>query len=89
VKLQLGYDSRRQGGSECAANPIRARVGGGGAGSVVKTEYYLDGKRLAEDDEPPFLHVMPPSHGPTTIGIRITMLDGRRMTLTRTIRACG
>jgi arylsulfatase A-like enzyme len=89
VKLRLGYEPRRKGGRECAANPIRARVEGRAAGNVVKTEYYLGGKRLGEDDEPPFLHVMPPSHGPTTIGIRVTMLDGRRMSLTRTIRACG
>ncbi len=89
VKLQLGYRSRRRGGRKCAANPIRARVGGGGAGNVVSAEYFLEGRRLGGDAEPPFLQVMPPSHGPTAIGIRISMLDGRRMTLTRTIRACG
>jgi arylsulfatase A-like enzyme len=89
VKLDLGYEARRKGGRECAANPIRVRVGGDAAGNAVKTEYYLEGKRLGEDNQPPFLRVIPPSHGPTTIGIRITMLDGRRMALTRTIRACG
>ncbi len=89
VKLQLGYRSRRQGGRECAANPIRARVGGDGAANVVRTEYFLAGKRLGGDAEPPFLRVMPVSHGPTAVGIRISMVDGRRMTINRTIRACG
>jgi arylsulfatase A-like enzyme len=89
VKLQLGYRIRHREGRRCAANPIVARVTGSGAGGVDATEYYLGHHLLGQDPNPPFVRVMPRSHGPTTIGIRIAMLDGRRMTINRTVRACG
>jgi arylsulfatase A-like enzyme len=89
VKLQLAYRQRHQGGRPCAANPIRARVVGAGANSVVEAEYFLGGHLLGEDSKAPFVRVMPRSHGPTTFGIRVSMLDGRQMTDNRTVRACG
>ena len=89
VKLQLGYQARHQGGRPCAGNPIRVRLGGAGADGVVRAEYFLAGQLLGGDATPPFVRVMPPSHGPTTVGIRVSMLDGQRMTINRTIRACG
>ncbi len=89
VTLQLGHRSARRSGRRCASNPIRASVTGAGVGGVVKTEYFLAGRLLGDDSRPPFVRVMPPSHGPTAVGIRVSMLDGRRMTINRTIRACG
>jgi hypothetical protein len=60
-----------------------------GVGGVVTTDFYLDGKALGSDGSPPFERTLPDVHGDASIGIRVTMLDGRRMTITRQVRACG
>ena len=89
VNLKLAYRKAHRGRRSCAHNPIRARVVGAGLGDVVTTDFYLDGKALGSDGSPPFERTLPHVHGNASVGIRVTMLDGRRMTITRHVRACG
>ncbi len=89
VSLQLDYRTRRQNGRRCAANPIRARIGGAQAGDVIETEFRLGGVPVADDTEAPFEQAMPPVHGPTGVGVRVSLLDGRQLTIARRVRACG
>jgi N-acetylglucosamine-6-sulfatase len=88
VGLRLSYLTPRPSSRPCARNPIRARVVGVGLGGVVTTDFYLDGRLLGTDGSPPFEWVMPEIHGHASVGIRVSMLDGRRMTITRQVRAC-
>jgi N-acetylglucosamine-6-sulfatase len=89
VDLKLAYRKTHRGGRPCADNPVRARVEGLGVGGVVTTDFYLDGRGLGSDGSPPFERTLPDIHGDASIGIRVSMLDGRRMTITRKVRACG
>jgi arylsulfatase A-like enzyme len=89
VDLKLAYRMSHQAGRACALNPIRARVAGVGLGGVVTTDFYLDGKLLASDGSAPFERTVPDVHGNASVGIRVTMIDGRRMTITRQVRACA
>jgi N-acetylglucosamine-6-sulfatase len=89
VELKLANRTSQRSGRPCALNPIRARVAGVGLGGVVTTDFYLDGQSLGSDGSPPFERTLPDVHGHASVGIRVSMLDGRRMTITRQVRACG
>ncbi len=88
VRLRLDYRLRHHDGLRCARNPIRARIDGAGAGAAVEAEFGVDGPPVADDAEPPFRQAMPALHGPTKVRARVSMLDGRRVTLGRRVRAC-
>jgi hypothetical protein len=88
VDLKLVYRTSHRGGRPCAQNPVRARVAGVGLDGVVSTDFYLDGKAIGSDGTPPFARTMPDLHGDASVGIRVSMLDGRRMTITHPVRAC-
>ncbi len=89
VELRLHYRTRREDGRRCATNRIRARLEGTQKGDAVKTEFYVGHELVGEDSGKPFKLVMPAVHGRTRLGARVTMLDGRRLTLGRHLRACG
>jgi len=89
VNLKLAYRMAHRGGRACALNPIRARAEGVGLGGVVTTDFYLDGQALGSDGSPPFERALPEVHGQASVGIRVSMLDGRRLTITHQVRACG
>jgi hypothetical protein len=88
VDLRLGYQLAHANGATCARNPIRARVVGPGVGGVVSTDFYLDGHALGTDGAAPFERRLDDVHGRASVGIRVSMLDGRRLTVTREVRAC-
>jgi hypothetical protein len=57
-------------------------------GGVVSTDFYLDGHALGTDGAAPFERRLDDVHGRASVGIRVSMLDGRRLTVTREVRAC-
>ncbi len=89
VTLRLRHRTKRQNGRRCARNPIRARIAGAQADDVVEAEFRIGGLPVTDDAEPPFRQAMPPVHGPTRVQARVSMIDGRRVTLDRRLRACG
>jgi N-acetylglucosamine-6-sulfatase len=89
VKPKLRYRIGELHGRRCARNPIQAGIQGADAGDVLETEFYADGQRLASDTSAPFSQAITLMRGPATIGIRSTMVDGRRITSDRRLRACG
>ncbi|HMC06886.1 MAG TPA: sulfatase [Solirubrobacterales bacterium] len=92
LRLALRHRSAHRHGHRCALRPIRALVKGRNAGGVVKAEFYVHGKLVGVDTRAPFRHRLPfrkfDRHGKTTVRVRASMLDGRRMTIDRRIRAC-
>jgi hypothetical protein len=89
VSLALDYRLGQENGRRCARNLIRARVEGADAGAAVEVEFDAGGVPVAVDSEPPFRQAMPPLHGLTRVRARVTMIDGREVTLGRRVRACG
>jgi N-acetylglucosamine-6-sulfatase len=89
VSLELRKRPQGRPGRRCAAAPIRAEVSGAQAGSVVEAEFELDGRPVASDTTPPFRRVIAADPGPTTLEVRVSMLDGRRMTIERRLQVCG
>ena len=87
VSLQLDY--QRPTGGLCARNPIEARIEGAQVGEVVRVQFKIDGTTVARDTVAPFRQVMPAVHGPTRVAATVTMLDGRRLTIARALRACA
>jgi N-acetylglucosamine-6-sulfatase len=88
VGLKLDYRTPHP-NDTCARNPIRARVAGVGLGGVVLADFYLDGRAVGTDGTAPFERSMDDVHGRASVGIRVSMLDGRRITITRQVRVCG
>jgi N-acetylglucosamine-6-sulfatase len=89
VGLRLGYRSGRARGQPCARNPIRARVVGAGARNVLEAAFGVGGRPVAADSEAPFAQLLSPARGRIRVRARVSMLDGRRLTLARAVRACG
>ena len=87
VGLKLDYRAPHP-NDTCARNPIRARVAGMGLGGVTLADFYLDGRALGTDGTAPFERTMDDIHGRASVGIRVSMLDGRRITITRQVRVC-
>jgi N-acetylglucosamine-6-sulfatase len=92
LRLALRHRSDRRHGHRCALRPIRARLAGGSVDSVVETEFYVRGKLVGVDTTAPFRRRLPfrrfARHGKTKVRARASMLDGRRMTIDRKVRAC-
>jgi arylsulfatase A-like enzyme len=92
LSLQLRHRHGRQGGRPCARAPIRALVRGKDAHDAERVEFYVGAKRVAVDTQAPFRHRLPgrafARHGKTRVRARPSMLDGRRMTIDRKVRAC-
>jgi len=90
LSLHLSFKRGHRGGRPCARKPIIASVRGPSSGGVDQVEFYVGGAVVAVDDSSPFRHRLPYRrfHGKTRVRARATMLDGRRMTLDRHLRAC-
>ena len=56
--------------------------------SCSPTSIWMAG-RLGTDGTAPFERTMDDVHGRASVGIRVSMLDGRRITITRQVRVCG
>jgi arylsulfatase A-like enzyme len=92
LSLKLRHRDGRRHHRRCARAPIRAVVRGKDAHAVSQAEFYVGAKRVALDTSAPFRHRLPyrlfDRHGKTRVRARPTMLDGRRMTIDRKVRAC-
>jgi len=92
LTLDLEYREGRRDGRRCALDPIHAEVMGRDADAAVEAEFIVDGELVDVDRHPPFRRALPESSldrdGLTAVRVRVTMLDGRRMTLDRHVRAC-
>jgi arylsulfatase A-like enzyme len=89
VTLTLRHRSEHEDGRRCAGNPIRALITGEGVADVVEVWFGVGGLNVAVDAEVPFRKAMPAVNGWTRVRARVSMIDGRRMTLARRVRACG
>ena len=76
----------------CARRPVRARVRGADAGKVALAEFFVKGRRAARDRKRPFVRGLPFNRLKPTraslVRVRATLLDGRRVTIDRRLRAC-
>jgi N-acetylglucosamine-6-sulfatase len=88
VSLQLRHRSRREGGHWCALEPIRARIVGVQADDAVEAKFHLGSRLVADDRRPPLMQVLTGAHGRVRARAEVTMLDGRRLTIARPLRAC-
>jgi arylsulfatase A-like enzyme len=88
VGLRLDYAIGHHQERVCALNPIRARLVGAEAAGVVEAEFGIGALPYVADDRPPFERTLPAVHGPATVRLRATMLDGRRATIARALRVC-
>jgi N-acetylglucosamine-6-sulfatase len=88
VSLELSHRSRRVGAGWCALNPIEARIVGAQATDVVEARFHLGQRLIADDTSPPFQERLPKAHGRVRVWVGVTMLDGRRLTIARPLRAC-
>jgi N-acetylglucosamine-6-sulfatase len=89
VSLALSHRSRREAGHWCALNPIRARIVGPQEDDVVEAKFHLGSRLVADDRKPPFRQVLSGAHGRVRVRAEVTMLDGRRLTIARPLRACS
>jgi N-acetylglucosamine-6-sulfatase len=92
LAMRIRHRNGHRHGHRCALGPIRAAVRGKDVHAVAKAEFYVGAKRVAVDSRAPFRHKLPQRlfarHGKTRVRARATMIDGRRMTIDRKIRAC-
>jgi N-acetylglucosamine-6-sulfatase len=89
LNLDLQHRTGHQGGELCARNPIRAEVAGRDADDLVKAIFYVRGQRVGVDHVKPFLHVLPNVHGTGKVRSRASLIDGRRVSLSHPVNACG
>jgi arylsulfatase A-like enzyme len=80
LSLSLAYEGA------CYASPLLARVEGGDEQHTSYVEFISGGRRF-RDAKPPFERVLPPESTPTIRALAV-LVDGRRLTLGRTLRAC-
>jgi len=76
----------------CAQRLLRARVIGSGSDHVERAGFYLKGRRVASDDEAPFLGRVPlrrvrPGH-PFRLRVKLVTDDGRILTVDQRSRRC-
>ena len=83
---------KRNGPGGCLRSPVRAKVKGFDLSKTVLTEFFVNGKRFASDRKRPFKRKLPyrrlKRKRASTARVRATLLDGRRATIDRRLRAC-
>jgi N-acetylglucosamine-6-sulfatase len=93
LRLELRHRSLEVDGHRCARAPLRVRVAGGDARDLVQARFFADGSPAGVDRSAPFKHKVPAHRlragRISTISVRASLLDGRRMTLDRRILVCG
>jgi arylsulfatase A-like enzyme len=82
----------RHGQGHCVRRPVRARVKGHDAGRVVKAQFFVNGKKVAQDGKRPFQRKLPfrklKRHRVARTRILADLVDGRQVTIDRNLRAC-
>ncbi|MGH2981599.1 MAG: hypothetical protein ACRDKV_06115, partial [Solirubrobacterales bacterium] len=82
----------RSGPGRCLRRPLRARLKGADLRKAVLAEFFVNGRRVARDRRRPFLRKLPYKRVKrkkvSRARLRVTLLDGRRMTIDRNLRTC-
>lgn len=82
----------RRGAGGCARQPVRATVKEADSGKVALAEFLLNGTRFARDRKRPFQRKLPDRglvrRRASKVRVLVTLVDGRRMTIDRRVRAC-
>lgn len=85
VKLRVGFEGRRRGGSRCAESKVIVRVAGRDLRGATRAEFLLDGE-VEADGKPPFRLRVARSAlragKPSDVSANVTVLDGRVVTVT-------
>jgi N-acetylglucosamine-6-sulfatase len=93
LRLRLDYRQAREHGHRCARSPIVAELAGRNVGGVVKARFFAGREAVGADANAPFTHGLSRSsldgYGLTRLRVSAAMLDGRRMTIDRHLRACA
>jgi hypothetical protein len=92
LKLRIDFRKGRKRDKRCARAPIRGWVRGDDKLSVEQVGFYVRGKRVATDKRRPFKRKLRyrkfKRRGKTDVRARATLIDGRRRTIDRKVRAC-
>jgi N-acetylglucosamine-6-sulfatase len=92
LSLGLRDQAGKGGARDCVRNAVHATLNGRDAGKVVKSEFYVGPDRVAVDPHAPFKtrlsHHLFDRPARTRVRVSASMLDGRRMTIDRGVRAC-
>jgi hypothetical protein len=90
LRLKLIADSPR--GRACKAAPVTVGPAGEDVGRVREAELFINGDRVGSDRERPFLRKVPfgrlRERTRSTVRMRLSLLDGRRLTRDIGVRAC-
>jgi arylsulfatase A-like enzyme len=92
-ELRLALIARNAPGRRCKAAPVVVAPRGEDLGRVRQAELYVDGDRVGVDRSRPFRRAVP--YGLLRAGrrskvrMRLTLIDGRRLTRDAAVRACG
>jgi N-acetylglucosamine-6-sulfatase len=89
VRIKLKARHGRRG---CARWPVRARVKNSDTAGVVLAEFFVNGKAVGNDRKRPFQRRLPHRQlkrkRVSKAKALVTLLDGRRVTVYRNVRAC-
>jgi N-acetylglucosamine-6-sulfatase len=91
--LAFTYRSATRAGEPCADPPVRAQVRGHDARNVVEARFYVDGRLVGVATRQPLRRRLPSRRldrgGRTRVRVTASLVDGRRMTIDRSLRVCG
>jgi N-acetylglucosamine-6-sulfatase len=91
--LAFTYTSATGVGGPCAEPPVRAQVTGHDVRNVVEARFYVDGRLVGVETRQPLRRRLPSQRlhrgGRTRVRLTASLLDGRRMTIDRSLRVCG
>jgi arylsulfatase A-like enzyme len=86
IRLAVSTAEERK---RCARPPLQVKVGGVQRGDVVEARFYLGGRPIGDDSTAPFGARVHTDPGTNRVAARVSMLDGRRMTVERRVVTCG
>ena len=90
LSLQLYADNPP--GRRCKAAPVKVGPKGADLGQVREAELYVNGDRVGTDRKAPFRRRVPfgrlQERARSMVKMRLTLLDGRRLTRELSVRAC-
>jgi N-acetylglucosamine-6-sulfatase len=82
----------RKGRHRCLRRPARARIRNADTNNTVLTQFFLNGKPVGSDRKRPFQRKLPwhrlKSRRVSRARVVVTLLDGRRVTIYKNVRAC-
>ncbi len=91
-QLDLRPEASRKKGSGCLVAPVKLAPRGPDVGLLRETELFVNGEGAGADRKRPFLRKVPfgrlRERRRSTVRMRLTLLDGRRLTRDLRLRAC-